>query len=93
MRLRSPLRSILLTLARSTDDNHPRIDTLAMKLSRAQPLAGLYDALLERILDASESIQVAFRTKSLRGIGLVVAQDPSLFLRVRPGLSARRLCC
>ncbi|KAK4701477.1 cohesin loading factor subunit SCC2, partial [Phenoliferia sp. Uapishka_3] len=63
------------------EDEQPRIDLLTLQLSRSQPLAGLYKPLLERVLAASESTVVAFRTKSLRGISLIVAQDPGLFLQ------------
>jgi cohesin loading factor subunit SCC2 len=39
----------------------------------------MYQALLDRIVDASESTQVTLRTKALRAVSLVVAQDPDLF--------------
>ncbi|KAL8277535.1 hypothetical protein RQP46_010090 [Phenoliferia psychrophenolica] len=61
--------------------DEPRIDLLALQLSRSQPLAGLYKAILDRVIAASDSTVVAFRTKSLRAISLIVAQDPDLFLQ------------
>lgn len=69
----------------SPDDEQPRIDLLTLQLSRSQPLASLYKPLLERVVGASESTAVTFRTKSLRSISLLVAQDPELFLQVRAG--------
>ncbi|GAA5994954.1 hypothetical protein JCM5350_007201 [Sporobolomyces pararoseus] len=61
------------------EDAQPRIDSISLALSRSQPLATMYQPLITRVIEASESSQVALRTKALRAIGLVVAQDPNLF--------------
>ncbi|BGP51653.1 Sister chromatid cohesion protein 2 [Rhodotorula kratochvilovae] len=63
----------------SPEDSQPRIDTLSLELWRSSTLASLYQPILTRIVDASESAQVAQRTKALRATSLVVAQDPDLF--------------
>lgn len=68
--------------APTTADDQLSIDSLSVQLARSQSLAGLYDTLLDRIVDAAESSAVSFRTKALRGISLIVAQDPNLFHRV-----------
>lgn len=75
----------MLDSTSSTDDEQPRIDLLNIQRSRSQPLVGLYQALLARVVAASESSAVSFRTKSLRGISLFVAEDPELFLEVSLG--------
>ncbi|GAA5958305.1 hypothetical protein JCM3765_004786 [Sporobolomyces pararoseus] len=61
------------------EDAQPRIDLISLSLSRSQPLATMYQPLITQVIEASESSQVALRTKALRAIGLVVAQDPDLF--------------
>ncbi|GAA5903419.1 hypothetical protein JCM8208_001915 [Rhodotorula glutinis] len=63
----------------SADDSQPRIDALALELWRFSILANLYQPILTRIVDASESAQMGQRAKALRAISLVVAQDPDLF--------------
>ncbi|GAA5958783.1 hypothetical protein JCM21900_004761 [Sporobolomyces salmonicolor] len=77
----------------SPEHAQPRIDALTLELSRSQPLANLYEPLLERIISASETSQVTFRTKALRGISLIVAQDPELFhqTNVRQSIENRML--
>ncbi|GAA5875871.1 hypothetical protein JCM1840_002960 [Sporobolomyces johnsonii] len=77
----------------SPEDAQPRIDALTLELSRFQPLANLYEPLLERIISASESSQVTFRTKALRDISLIVAQDPELFhqTNIRQSIENRML--
>jgi cohesin loading factor subunit SCC2 len=55
------------------------IDDFALQLARSQPLASLYEPLLARVLEASESTAVTFRAKALRAISLIVAQDAELF--------------
>lgn len=67
----------------SADDEQPAIDGIALQVARARPLAALYEPLLDHIVDSADSSAVGFRTKALRGIGLVVAQDPELFNQVR----------
>jgi cohesin loading factor subunit SCC2 len=64
------------------EDAQPRVDAVSLALSRSQPLATMYQPLITRVIEASESSQVALRTKALRGIGLIVAQDPNLFHQV-----------
>ncbi|GAA6021361.1 hypothetical protein JCM10207_002022 [Rhodosporidiobolus poonsookiae] len=61
------------------EDAQPRIDALSAGLWRSSSLAAMYDPLLQRIVDAAESSQVTLRTKALRAVSLVVAQDPELF--------------
>ncbi|GAA5873259.1 hypothetical protein JCM8547_008616 [Rhodosporidiobolus lusitaniae] len=63
----------------SLEDAQPRIDALALDMWRSSSLAAMYEPLLERIVEASESPQVTLRTKALRAISLVVATDPELF--------------
>ncbi|KPV73441.1 uncharacterized protein RHOBADRAFT_55179 [Rhodotorula graminis WP1] len=63
----------------SADDSQPRVDALALELWRFSTLANLYQPILTRIVDASESAQMGQRAKALRAISLVVAQDPDLF--------------
>ncbi|GAA5904538.1 hypothetical protein JCM6882_004901 [Rhodosporidiobolus microsporus] len=77
----------------SPEDAQPRIDALALDLWRLSSLAMMYEPLLERIVDASESAQVALRTKALRAVSLVVAQDPELFhqANVRRSIENRML--
>ncbi|KAI5476699.1 cohesin loading factor subunit SCC2 [Pseudohyphozyma bogoriensis] len=58
-----------------------RIDALSLQLSRSQGLAGLYSSIFAQVIEASESPAVTLRTKALRGISLVVAHDPELFLQ------------
>ncbi|KAM0747229.1 hypothetical protein T439DRAFT_97198 [Meredithblackwellia eburnea MCA 4105] len=65
----------------SAEETQQRIDLLELQLSRSRNFAGLYRAILDRLLSSSESPAVNFRTKSLRGISLLVAQDPELFLQ------------
>ncbi|SCV73614.1 BQ2448_6044 [Microbotryum intermedium] len=65
----------------SADDEQPLVDDLAVQLARGRPLAGLYDSILALVVESSESTAVALRTKALRGISLLVAQDPELFHR------------
>ncbi|GAA5844746.1 hypothetical protein JCM11251_002267 [Rhodosporidiobolus azoricus] len=77
----------------SPEDAQPRIDALALDVWHNSPLALMYDPLLERIVDASESAQVTLRTKALRATSLVVAQDPELFhqANVRRSIENRML--
>lgn len=77
----------------SPDDAQPRIDGVALDLWRSSTLANLYQPLLTRIVDASESAQVTLRTKALRAISAVVAQDPGLFHQenVRRSIEGRML--
>ncbi|GJN94290.1 hypothetical protein Rhopal_007364-T1 [Rhodotorula paludigena] len=77
----------------SPEDAQPRIDGVALDLWRSSTLANLYQPLLTRIVDASESAQVTLRTKALRAISAVVAQDPSLFHQenVRRSIEGRML--
>ncbi|CDR46094.1 RHTO0S12e00276g1_1 [Rhodotorula toruloides] len=63
----------------SPEDSQPKVDGLALDLWRSSTLPSMYQALLDRIVDASESTQVTLRTKALRAVSLVVAQDPDLF--------------
>ncbi|GAA5844309.1 hypothetical protein JCM9279_001763 [Rhodotorula babjevae] len=63
----------------SADDSQLRIDALALELWRFSTLANLYQPMLTRIVDASESAQMGQRAKALRAVSLVVAQDPDLF--------------
>lgn len=63
----------------SAEDSQPRVDALSLELWRFSTLANLYQPILTRIVDASESSAVVQRTKALRAISLVVAQDPDLF--------------
>lgn len=58
------------------------MDALTLELARSQPLASLYEPLLEQVIDACEATHINFRSKALRNIGLIVAQDPDLFLQV-----------
>lgn len=53
----------------------------------------MYRVLIERILDACESPQVTLRTKAMRAVSHVIAQDPSLFQQdfVRRGIESRML--
>ncbi|ORY37374.1 sister chromatid cohesion C-terminus-domain-containing protein, partial [Leucosporidium creatinivorum] len=75
----------------SADDEQPAIDGIALQLARSRPLAALYEPLLDNIVNASDSSAVGFRTKALRDIGLVVAQDPELFhqANVRKSIESR----
>lgn len=66
----------------SIEDAQPRIDALVLSQAGARPLCGLYDSMVERIVQASDSTAVTSRTKALRAISLIVAQDPDLFYRV-----------
>jgi len=66
----------------SSEDAQPRIDTISLELSQTQPLAEMYQRLINQILEAADSPQVALRTKALRSISLVFAQDPDLFHQV-----------
>lgn len=66
----------------SSEDAQPRIDTISLELSQTQPLAEMYQPLINQILEAADSPQVALRTKALRSISLVFAQDPDLFHQV-----------
>ncbi|GEM10950.1 cohesin loading factor subunit SCC2 [Rhodotorula toruloides] len=61
------------------EDSQVKVDTLALDVWRSSTLPSMYQALLDRIVDASESTQVTLRTKALRAVSLVVAQDPDLF--------------
>ncbi|BGP35332.1 Sister chromatid cohesion protein 2 [Rhodotorula toruloides] len=63
----------------SPEDSQSKVDSLALDLWRSSTLPSMYQALLDRIVDASESTQVTLRTKALRAVSLVVAQDPDLF--------------
>ncbi|GAA5926432.1 cohesin-loading factor complex subunit SCC2 [Sporobolomyces koalae] len=63
------------------EDAQSRIDALAIELARSQSLASMYQTLIGQIVQASENPQVTLRTKALRAISLVVAQDPDLFLQ------------
>ncbi|KAK4330559.1 Sister chromatid cohesion protein 2 [Rhodotorula toruloides] len=63
----------------SPEDSQPKVDSLALDLWRSSTLPSMYQALLDRIVDASESTQVTLRTKALRAVSLVVAQNPDLF--------------
>lgn len=93
--------STLLTLsfpAHSQEDAQPHIDAVCLDLWRSSSLADMYNPLLERIVEASESTQITQRSKALRAIGLVVAQDPELFHQVRfsrfpPQFEAHSLRC
>lgn len=64
------------------EDAQPRIDALVLRQAGARPLCGLYDSMVERIVQASDSTAVTARTKALRALSLIVAQDPDLFYRV-----------
>ncbi|GAA5983631.1 hypothetical protein JCM10908_000358 [Rhodotorula pacifica] len=77
----------------SSDAAQPRIDAIALDLWRTSTLPSMYHALIERILDACESPQVTLRTKAMRAVSHVVAQDPSLFQQdfVRRGIESRML--
>ncbi|GAA5984976.1 hypothetical protein JCM11641_005602 [Rhodosporidiobolus odoratus] len=77
----------------SPEDAQPRIDAVALDLWRCSSVAAMYPALLDRIVDASESAQVTLRTKALRAVSLVVAQDPDLFYQdnVRRSIENRML--
>ncbi|GAA6048643.1 hypothetical protein JCM3770_001996 [Rhodotorula araucariae] len=63
----------------SREDSQAAIDALSVEIGRSSMLTSLYQPILARIVDASESAQVAQRTKALRATSLVVAQDPELF--------------
>ncbi|GAA6060785.1 hypothetical protein JCM10212_005434 [Sporobolomyces blumeae] len=73
------------------EDAQPRIDAVALELSRSQPLSSMYQGILACIVQSAESAQVTFRTKALRDISLIVAQDPDLFHQdnVRNGIENR----
>lgn len=64
----------------SLDDEKDKIDALALDLSRVQSLASTYEPLLHRILSTCDATSVTFRTKALRAVGLIVHEDPDLFL-------------
>ena len=65
----------------SLDDTKDKIDSLALDLSRTQSLAATYDPLVHMILAACDATAVAFRTKALRDVSLIVHEDPDLFLQ------------
>jgi cohesin loading factor subunit SCC2 len=79
----SLIRADSTLVFRSPEDAQPRIDAVCLDLWRSSSLADMYDPLLERIVEASENPQTTQRTKALRAIGMVVAQDPDLFHQVR----------
>jgi cohesin loading factor subunit SCC2 len=76
--------TLIMLLSDSVEESQARVDALVVQLSASQPIAALYPALLEQVLVASDSSTVSSRTKSLRALSLIVAQDPELFVRVRP---------
>lgn len=95
-------RSLDGCLTRSTEDyptacrpdaSQAAIDEVSLKLWRTSTLATMYRALVERVLDAAESTQITLRTKAMRAIGNIVAQDPALFHEdsVRRGIESRLL--
>lgn len=77
----------------SAEAAQPRIDAIALDLWRSSTLPSMYRVLIERILDACESPQVTLRTKAMRAVSHVIAQDPSLFQQdfVRRGIDSRML--
>ncbi|TKA56971.1 hypothetical protein B0A53_01372 [Rhodotorula sp. CCFEE 5036] len=77
----------------SAEAAQPRIDAIALDLWRSSTLPSMYRVLIERILNACESPQVTLRTKAMRAVSHVIAQDPSLFQQdfVRRGIESRML--
>ncbi|GAA6018662.1 hypothetical protein JCM8202_000602 [Rhodotorula sphaerocarpa] len=69
------------------------VDAVSTQLWRTSTLASMYHPLVERVLDASESPQTTLRTKAMRAVSHVIAQDPSLFQQeyVRRGIESRML--
>lgn len=58
-------------------------DELAQSLAPSQPLARMYESLLEKVIECLDSASVTLRTKALKAISLIIAEDDSLFNRVR----------
>ncbi|GAA5948648.1 hypothetical protein JCM10213_003568, partial [Rhodosporidiobolus nylandii] len=77
----------------SPEDAQPRIDAATLDVWRTSSLAAMYNPLLDRIVEANESAQVTLRTKALRAVSLVVAQDPELFhqANIRKSIENRML--
>lgn len=69
-------------LTSSFSDRPSKADELAVAVAQVQPLARMYESLLEKIIDALDSSSVTLRTKALRSISAIIAEDDSVFNRV-----------
>lgn len=51
-------------------------------VSSTEGLRSSMDVFLDRVVAASASSSVTFRSKAIRSIGLIVAADPGMFFNV-----------
>ena len=63
-----------------------RIDQIAESVGSSQSFPGLLDALLNVVIIASDSTIVTLRTKALRALGQIVANNPEILKNVSSSL-------